>query len=255
MATFPFGVEATRCEPRRVKDADAFVLGVYPSALHVRWQAPEGTKVSALAVAPEPWPFWPGTDSARLVEEWRAKVPWTDALGTAVDTGPRFNGSSGAWVEQKVLAPLGRDMSRVWLTDALPFYFVKPEGAQDNAVKRYNNFANVARLHPAKIPERPSAPDLVRRALDEESARLKSELRESATELVITLGNEALGVIRGLADDGSALPRRLRTDSYGSRVPVKIDGRRYEVLPLKHPGQRGATWKSAHDEWVRGRKT
>ncbi len=50
---FPFGAASVRCEPRRVNDAMAFVLGVYPSALHVQWTHPEA-RVAALAVAPHP---------------------------------------------------------------------------------------------------------------------------------------------------------------------------------------------------------
>ncbi len=50
---FPFGAESGRCEPRRVSEPSAFVLGVYPSALYVQWTHPEA-RVAALAVAPEP---------------------------------------------------------------------------------------------------------------------------------------------------------------------------------------------------------
>jgi hypothetical protein len=83
---FPFGLPAGRCEPRRVADADAFLLGVYPSALHIRWTHPR-YRVAALAVAPEPWPFWDGADQVELVDVWREKVGWQPAWGTAAPAG------------------------------------------------------------------------------------------------------------------------------------------------------------------------
>jgi hypothetical protein len=53
-----------------------FVLGAYPSALHVRW-TPSGAghkPVQALAVDNEPWPFWDGDDERERVATWYAAV-------------------------------------------------------------------------------------------------------------------------------------------------------------------------------------
>src|SRR4051812_29932627 len=52
---FPFGHPSGRCQPRRASPAEAFLLGVYPSALHIRWSGPE-QRIAALAVSEEPWP-------------------------------------------------------------------------------------------------------------------------------------------------------------------------------------------------------
>lgn len=62
---FPFGAESTPRPPRKPKgEARVFVLGVYPSAVHVRWDLPlwaqtaERRAVGALAIADEPTVFW-----------------------------------------------------------------------------------------------------------------------------------------------------------------------------------------------------
>jgi hypothetical protein len=60
MSRFPFGRPATRRPPRTPVDrtADLVVLGVYPSALHIRWTLPDrSASVSALAVDDEPTVF------------------------------------------------------------------------------------------------------------------------------------------------------------------------------------------------------
>ncbi len=72
---------------------DAFLLGVYPSALHVRWTHPQ-YRVAALAVAEEPYPFWDGADEVERVDRWRGEVGWQSEWGTAEPVG-RLNGSSG----------------------------------------------------------------------------------------------------------------------------------------------------------------
>src|SRR5947208_724185 len=71
--TFPFGRRSGRCEPRRVDDAAVFVLGVYPSALHVRWKHPD-FQVNALAVGQEPWAFWDWGDQTQRVQDWQQYI-------------------------------------------------------------------------------------------------------------------------------------------------------------------------------------
>ena len=73
MLTFPFGAPVKSVgtsQPDR--EFSAFVLGAYPSALHVSWRAPNGQRVSALPVDNEPYPFWDGADNDALFEHWRA---------------------------------------------------------------------------------------------------------------------------------------------------------------------------------------
>ena len=42
MDVFPFGRPVVACEPAATGRAAVFVLGAYPSALHVRWHPPQG---------------------------------------------------------------------------------------------------------------------------------------------------------------------------------------------------------------------
>ncbi len=247
---FPFGAASGRCEPRRVSDASAFVLGVYPSALHVQWTHPEA-RVAALAVAPEPWPFWPGEDQEHQVHAWQAEVGWQEEWGTVRPAG-RLNGSSGQAVAERVLAPLGLGLDRVWTTDALPLYHIHrgPRTQGDAMSTRYDPFAAQRGLPLHDLPTRPPVDQLVRRSIKEEGPRLQYELRESQAPLLITLGNEALVVAAALLEGD--LPSRLRADeAYGKRRRVRFGAAQLEVLPLVHPGQRSGTWLQAHDRWTR----
>lgn len=249
---FPFGLPAGRCEPRPATPAAAFVLGVYPSALHVRWTAPPGyTGVRALAVAPEPWPFWDGTDEASRVAQWRADVQWKAEWGEVSPAG-RVNGSSGQLVRDRVLAPLGLTLDDAWLSDALPFFFVhRGDGTQGSAMSsRYDPFATAHGLQPHRLPDRPSAARLVQMAVDQESERLRTEVQQAAAPLLISLGNEALAVAAALLEGD--LPARLSPgETYGSRVQARLGRQSMDVLPLVHPGQRGETWRAAHDRWIK----
>lgn len=87
------------------------------------------------------------------------------------------------------------------------------------------------------------------RAIAEEGPRLRDELRESQARLLITLGNEALAVAAAIV--AGSLPGSLSPGAvYGQRVEATVDDRPIDVLPLVHPGQRGAIWAEAHDRWM-----
>jgi hypothetical protein len=220
---FPFGLASGWCEPRKVKDAAAFVLGVYPSALHVQWTHREA-RVAALAVAPEPWPFWTGENQEERVRRWQADVEWQDEWGTARPVG-RLNGSSGQAVVEQVLKPLALDHDQVWTTDALPFFHVHrgPRTQGEAMSEKYDPFAVKRNLRRSDLPTRPSASQLIRRAVQEEGPRLQAELREANAPLFITLSNEALSVAAALLEGD--LPAKLRPDdSYGTRLPARLGG-------------------------------
>lgn len=247
---FPFGAVSSRCAPRDPQgQAEAFVLGVYPSALHVQWTHPN-YRVAALAVAPEPWPFWDGREEQERVAQWQQEVGWREEWGRVRPVG-RLNGSSGRAVADRVLAPLGLTLDEVWLTDALPFFHVhRGDGTQGAAMsERYDPFAREHGLQEHQLPDRPSVEQLVSRSVAQEGERLRRELVDAEAPLLITLGNEALRVAAQLVD--GSLPTSLTASgSYGERRAATIAGRTMEVLPLVHPGQRGRSWTDAHDRWV-----
>ena len=152
--------------------------------MHVRWTHPH-YRVAALAVDEEPYPFWDGADEAERVERWRNEVGWQQEWGTADPVG-RLNGSSGRWVQERILTPLGLDPARVWTTDALPFFHVhRGPGTQGEAMsERYDAFAREHRLPLHQLPDRPPVDQLIPRAVHEEGDRLRTELLESNASLV-----------------------------------------------------------------------
>jgi uracil-DNA glycosylase len=250
---FPFGAPLLPCPPSTPASgrSAALVLGVYPSALHVQWNSADGsTAISAMAVDNEPSVFWDGADQERRIALWAER--WFDPAWGSVGA-TRLNGSSGAKLTDDVLAPLGLSRSDVWFTDAANTYFVKRTGSQGKAHSgRFRAFADQLGLEPQRrpqIPNRPTPAALVRTALTEHRERLIREIRESRAPLLITLGNEALWTVAGLAEHDE-LPDRLTKVGYGRRVTARVDGRPVEVLPLKHPGNRTGHWPSIHASWA-----
>lgn len=115
---FPFGSPSTPRPPRRpTEPTELFVLGVYPSALHVHWTPPtwanelQGVKaIGALAVADEPTVFWDGITPAPddLVAAWKQQVAFKEGdgpgqwghvrqAGNGTPGDPSSNGSSNHW--------------------------------------------------------------------------------------------------------------------------------------------------------------
>jgi hypothetical protein len=145
-------------------------LGVYPSALHIRWSLPDASAtVGALAVDDEPTVFWDGADAVARIEDWKGEVGWTEVWGTVGVAGG--NGSSGRHVVDHVLKPLGVSPSSVYFTDCLPTFFVKygpgSQGERTQAI--YQTFAAAQGLPSADLPPRPSVAELIKRSVAEES--------------------------------------------------------------------------------------
>lgn len=93
--TFPFGRPVLPREPARGSQPTVFVLGAYPSALHVRWSAPGGQPtIGAIPIDNEPEPFWDGADAAERVEAWKVAVSFSETADGRV-TPASANGSSG----------------------------------------------------------------------------------------------------------------------------------------------------------------
>lgn len=254
---FPFGQPATRRPPRvPVTGAAALlVLGVYPSALHVRWRRPDGVTVGALPIEDEPTVFWDGEDAASHIERWQQVVGWTDQWGSVTAAGG--NGSSGRHVVSHVLEPLGVVAGQAYFTDCLPTYFIKSgKNSQMRAIRdRYEPFAVAQRprLLQADLPVRPSARDLVRRAVAEEGPTLQAQIAEAAAPIIVTLGQESADVLAQIAQVD---PVQLTSgEHYGKARPVMVAGLRTQWMPLVHPGNRSATWRHRHQQWARAIET
>jgi hypothetical protein len=267
---FPFGAPSTSRPPRRPEgSSQAFVLGVYPSALHVRWRLPSwadllgvGPSVGALAVDVEPTVFWDGDQPSaeQLVANWaRRHFQEGDRPDQYGYVAASTNGTSGRHVESEVLAPLGLSLDTVWLTDAVDTFYVKTgtpsrRGQADVLEQVYAPFAREVGLPDAALPARPSPAELVRTALTSQVARLAEEWREAAAPVLITLGEEARQVAGGLADEAQGAPtRQLRANdgSYGRPGRIRIGDRSAHWLAVTHPGNTSRAWRSAREGWRR----
>jgi hypothetical protein len=228
--------------------ADLFVLGVCPSALHVRWRRPDGVVVGALAVADEPTVFWDGNDAAHHIQRWQELVGWSPEWESA--GAASGNGSSGRHVVEHVLRPLRVPVDRGYFTDCLPTYFLNGDASSQTAAirKLYDPFAAGHGLPPADLPSRPAGQDLVRRAVAEEGPVLVRQLVDSAAPVIVTLGQEAADVLATLVST-DRIPLTA-DESYGRTIPVSVEGHRKDWLPLVRPGNRGERWRRTHRRWT-----
>lgn len=244
---FPFGRLVTPCPPSATDQKSLFVLGAYPSALHVKWTPPEGHKpIAAMAVDNEPTPFWTGDDQDERIEAWQKAVNWNPSCGTVTGT-KHLNGPSGDWVAKKLLAPLKTDRKDAWITDCLDTYRASVNQAAALA-ERYAPFAE-AMGHPLHVlPPHPSENAIAAEAKSHHLERLKKELLTARPELIVTLGNAALRVAAGLVEVADA-PTKLSHADYGRTLEIRLDGRVVKWLPLAHPAA-PKPYQDAHDRWV-----
>jgi hypothetical protein len=254
MDTFPFGRPVEPCTPSADGPRPLFVLGAYPSALHIRWTGPpepdakRPVSIRALPVDNEPTPFWIGDDETEQIGKWKQRVDWTDEWGVAEPVG-HLNGSSGRWIDECVLQPLGHTRSEAHITDCLDTY--RASDAVARAIEeRFAPFCERHDLERSRLAAHPSESGIVKEALDSHAARLRSELSTAQPELIVTLGNAALRVVCSLADGDPSLPGKLAiNDKYGERHVVSIDKRPCDVLPLAHPGA-PERYQDTHSMWV-----
>ncbi|WP_285502303.1 hypothetical protein [Actinokineospora sp. NBRC 105648] len=249
VGVYPFGLLAARRPPRLpVADrADVFVLGMYPSALHVRWHRPGARPIAALAVDDEPGRSLSGQHRADRVALWRERVGWRREWGTATAAGP--GAGPGRLVVTDILEPLGLDPRAAYLTDCVPTYFVKAGERQDQAIRAYDEFAATAGLPASSLRRRPPKPELVHLAIRAEGAELLRQLRESDAPTVVTLGKGAADVFAALTGT-DRVPFRL-TGDYGTPRLVPLGGRELRWYPLVHPGvHRHVGWRNCHARWV-----
>jgi uracil-DNA glycosylase len=246
LGTFPFGRPLRPCLPTADGPRGCFLLGAYPSALHIRWTPLEGSgrRVKALAVDNEPEPFWNGADGSERVAAWQEAVGWRARFGEPAPAD-KLNGSSGRAVEREWLAPIGIDRSEVWLTDCLDTHHLS-EGMREAIDQVYAPFAEAHDLPVANLPRHPDTRAIVHRA---QVDRLRAELETARPEILVTLGNAALEVMRTLlASDG---PTSLVPDAdYGLPIETDLGGRSVAWYALVHPGQRAEEWRGAHASWM-----
>jgi uracil-DNA glycosylase len=246
--TYPFGAISRSIARIPKGRRDAFILGAYPSALHIHWTPPNrsGRSVQAVAIADEPWAFWDGADQEARVEAWKRKR-WHEDWGEATATW-KFNGSSGRRLIEHVLSPLGVDPGDAWTTDCLDRYHLSVGMAKAIADVYEASRARLGLPH-VSLPTHPSSAAIVARAQRE---RLGSELIASRPSVVISLGEAAFTVMHSLL--AGDRPARLRVEGYGTAVACKVGRRGVTWYPLVHPGQRGAKWGAAHAAWMARRR-
>jgi len=245
--SYPFGTPLTPRPPSADGPRKVFILGAYPSALHVRWTPPPnaGKPIAAIPIADEPSPFWDGADAVERIARWVA------ALGDTVGACGRFsvpanlNGPSGQWVDDNVLQPLGVTRDKAWITDCLDTYRMST-GVAKRLDDTYANGVRGLGWPNYNIGSHPSETDIVREALELHADRLRSELSSCQPEVIVTLGNAAARVITALLGDG---PRKLKLDGYGARLHPTVEGRMLEWIPLAHPAA-PKQYQEAHKAWM-----
>lgn len=227
---FPFGRPngpRPAREPRR--PARQLVLGVYPSALHVRWARPDwlgpsgpGERgVSAMAVDAEPCVFWRGDNDESCadapdgvharVERWKTDVGFRPGNGPdshgQLSASP-LNGPSGQQLDTYFAGlDIGRD--ETVLADVYPVFLVhrtarpgeppqvKNRKQGDAIDAAYNPIAgrftrpDGAPFGRATLPTRPTGRwDIPDRAVHRFGDWLKSLFLEASPDVLVTLGQE-----------------------------------------------------------------
>jgi hypothetical protein len=248
---FPFGQPVLPRPPSATSKRGLFVLGAYPSALHVAWTPPAPfRRVAAVAIDNEPTPFWTGEKAQQLVDAWRQAVAWRPAWGR-VTIPPGLNGPSGVSVEADVLGALGFARADTCISDCLDTYYAST-GLMTRITDTYAPFAVQHGVPPALLARHPSETEIVRAARERHLARLLRELESTQPDTLVTLGNAALRVARELlavAADRDPGPRLSPDpDRYGRAVEARLSGRIVRWFPLAHPAAPEA-YQDAHARW------
>jgi hypothetical protein len=241
---FPFGAPVKECGVETPDKVEAFVLGAYPSALHVRWVRPDGVAITAMAVDNEPSVFWDGEDEQQRVDDW-ARDHFDDCWGSVTPSG---NGPSGKWVKRDILRPLQRAGIRThFITDCLTTYRVSDAG-QEAIDERYLPFAaENPRLQPPVLSSHPSEGAIVREALNDQKGRIAAQVAAATPAHVVTLGDAAARVVAAMSEwQGTG---KLSTTPYGVPRDITLAGVPVRWSALIHPAARGE-WQERHQKWL-----
>lgn len=254
---FAFGAPVVPRKPSASGRRDTYVLGAYPSGLHISWTPPQLDGIAlmpirAMIVDNEPTPFWDGADAPSCFDAWLKTVDWQPEWGTAKLAAASSNGPSGKWVADHILTPLGVSDGQVCISDCLDDSRLN----ERQAARIADTYAPVAErledlpactLRPVPAGENALVQEAVASHLD----RLRAEFRECQPQTVVTLGNAALRVASHVLELDGPAQSALSRDSYGVAIQAKLDGRSVEWLPLVHPrsGERTPPWPTVHATW------
>ncbi len=250
---FPFGQSLKKVEQKDKSPKNAFVLGVYASAVHARWVDKNGkSKVSALAVASEPEIFWKGENAEEIISI--IKIP--SELGKLlVPKAKQLNGPSGKVLDELFLNPLGFSREDTWLCDLLP-----ESRVNENQAKAISKHYTKEIIDKYNLPQA-SIPNFDKKELNSSQRRneILQELEESNADTIILLGDLPIKWFLNYFDNRySKLSQFGDTkESYGKEHSIIINNKTYKVIPLCHPRQAGRLgrasmkWGELHDNWVK----
>jgi hypothetical protein len=116
--------------------------------------------------------------------------------------------------------------------------------------ERFAPFAAAVGIAPPELAAHPNERAIVQGALADHRGRLESALTSARPEVVITLGNAALRVLRELVTAPAGAPRKLSADeaTYGRPISIRIGDRPATWYPLAHPGS-PKTYRHAQESW------
>jgi hypothetical protein len=240
-----FGSPAAPRPPTSRQRCHTFILGAYPSAIYVRWMPPRVPPIAAVAIADEPEPFWDGHDEGDQVLRWCQSLHWKVGWGEVKLAG-RLNGSSGAWLNGNVLAPLHLPRHAAWITDCIDVYHESKSVKSRLDSPQLRRLISRGKIPDRQLPPHPTEAQIVKCAQRE---RLSDELWECRPSRVITLGNAALRVFNTLLEQPTSLSKLSPGRSYGKSLSARTaHGLSVEWIPLAHPAAPVA-YQDAHRRW------
>jgi uracil-DNA glycosylase len=199
----------------------------------------------------EPEPFWDGNGAVERYQHWVDHVNWRPAWGQVRPAEERFNGPSGRWMGEHVLAPLGVRRDEACVSDCLDVARLS-EGQARRLEDTYYPVAALTGLPPCTLDPAPDEAEIVEEAKNAHLDRLREELRQCQPRTVITLGNAALQVMNMMVDDvAPPVGKGLVPTTYGKARSATFEGRHLKWLPLVHPraGAGIPRWVETHTRW------
>lgn len=244
------------------------IVGVYPSALHVRWVAPQSVatpaggvgRITAMAVDVEPDVFWRGERASEFVEDWKYQVGFVegDEPGCDGHASAHGNGPSGRTVDA-YLDTLAISQTDTAYLDVYPVFVVHQRpGSQGHAVRRdYDPIVaglGAGGRSASTLPRRPSATELPKMAAERFGAWLRDTIGSLHPDLIVTLGAESwdtLALVSGLELKHQAASLAATKANYGAVGELTVAGKTMPWIPLVHPGLLGknAEWTERHRQW------